>query len=116
MTRIQLNLLGRRSYLSSVVTLASHSSQDRSISLENHDDDNVEQAYGNDFELNRTYLTFSWWLLHRGWKEVMRDVESAVRDAFGPHKPTEEISLEELSSLILDVRRKVEGATPEERR
>lgn len=46
----------------------------------------------------------------------MRDVESAVRDAFGPHKPTEEISLEELSSLILDVRRKVEGATPEERR
>lgn len=46
----------------------------------------------------------------------MRDVESAVRDVFGPHKPTEEISLERLSSLILDVRRNVEGATPDERK
>lgn len=46
----------------------------------------------------------------------MGDVESAVRDVFGPLKPTEEVSLERMSSLILDVRRKVEGVTPEERR
>lgn len=116
MTRIQLNLLGRRNYLSSVVSLASHPPQDRTISLENRDDDNVEQAYGNDFETNRRYLTFSWWLLHQGWREIMGDVESAVRDVFGPLKPTEEVSLERMSSLILDVRRKVEGVTPEERR
>ncbi len=96
--------------------MASHRPQDHSINLENCDDDNVEKAYGNDFDLNRTYLTFSWWLLHRGWREIMRDVESAVCDVFGPHKPTEEVSLERLSSLILDVRRKVEGATPDERR
>lgn len=46
----------------------------------------------------------------------MGDVESAVRGVFGPYKPTEEVSLETMSSLILDVRRKVEGATPDERR
>ncbi|KAK3169406.1 hypothetical protein OEA41_008789 [Lepraria neglecta] len=114
--RIQLNLLGRRNYLSSVVALASHPPQDHTISLENRDDDNVEQAYGNDFETNRKYLTFSWWLLHRGWRDIMGRVETAVKEVFGPLNPREDISLERMSSLILDVRRKVEGATPEERR
>ena len=116
LTRIQLNLLGRRNYLSSVVSLASHPPQDPTISLENHDDDNDEQTYGNDFETNRKFLTFSWWLLHRGWRDVMEKVESAVKEVFGPLNPREDVSLERLSGLILDVRRKVEGATPEERR
>lgn len=116
LTRIQLNLLGRRNYLSSVVALASHPPQDPTISLENRDDDNVERAYGNDFENNRKYLTFSWWLLHKGWRDIMARVEAAVKEVFGPLNPREDISLERLSSLILDVRRKVEGATPEERR
>ena len=116
LTRIQLNLLGRRNYLSSVIALASHPPQDLTISLENRDDDNVERAYGNDFETNRKYLTFSWWLLHRGWRDILRRVEVAVTEIFGPLNPREDISLERMSSLILDVRRKVEGATPEERR
>ncbi|KAI4131166.1 MAG: hypothetical protein LQ338_001371 [Usnochroma carphineum] len=116
LTRIQLNLLGRRNYLSSVVSLASHSPQGPTISLENHDDDNVEQMYGNDFETNRKFLTFSWWLLHRGWRELMDKVETAVKAVFGPLNPREDIPLEKLSALILEVRRKVEGATPEERR
>ena len=46
----------------------------------------------------------------------MRQVEVAVTEVFGPLNPREDISLERMSSLILDVRRKVEGATPEERR
>ncbi|KAG7007998.1 hypothetical protein G7Y79_00007g021230 [Physcia stellaris] len=116
LTRIQLNLLGRRNYLSSVVSLASHPSQDPTISLENRDDDNVDQAYGNDFETNRKFLTFSWWLLHRGWRDLMYKIEEAVQEVFGPLNPREDIPLDRLSALILDVRRKVEGSTPEERR
>lgn len=116
LTRIQLNLLGRRNYLSSVVSMASHSPQDHTISLENRDDDNAEQAWGNDFETNRKFLTFSWWLLHRGWRQVMEKVETAVETVFGPLNPREDIPLERLSALILEVRRNVEGATPEERR
>ncbi|CAP68842.1 uncharacterized protein PODANS_7_8080, partial [Podospora anserina S mat+] len=79
LTRIQLNLLGRRSYLSSVVSLATGSAQ-QTISLENNDDDgnNPEHYYGSDFEVNRRYLTFSWWLLNRGWVDVMQRVETAV--------------------------------------
>ncbi|CAD6590575.1 MAG: peroxin [Alectoria sarmentosa] len=116
LTRTQLNLLGRRNYLSSVVSLASHPQHDPTISLEDHDDDNVERVYGNDFDTNRKYLTFSWWLLHRGWKEVMVKVEDAVKEVFGSVNPREDIPLERISSLILEVRKAVEGATPEERK
>ncbi|KAI9700383.1 MAG: peroxin [Candelina mexicana] len=117
LTRIQLNLLGRRNYLSSVVSLASHPQQGTNkINLENRDDDNLEQAYGNDFETNRQYLTFSWWLLHRGWKEIMMKVEVAVKEVFGPLNPREDVTLEKLSELTIGARKKVEGATEQERR
>lgn len=114
LTRVQLNLLGRRSYLSSVVSLAT-STQQATISLENHDD-NTEQAYGSDFDTNRKYLTFSWWLLNKGWIGIMERVESAVRTVFGTLSPRDLISFDRFAELTLEVRRLVEGATPEERR
>ncbi|MCJ1247217.1 peroxin [Trapelia coarctata] len=116
LTRIQLNLLGRRNYLSSVVSLASHPPNESTISLENHDDDRGEQTYGSDFETNRKYLTFSWWLLHRGWRDIMEKVDAAVKEVFGPINPREDVSFEKLSCLVVEVRKKVEGATEEERR
>ncbi|THW79391.1 hypothetical protein D6D19_01214 [Aureobasidium pullulans] len=118
LTRIQLNLLGRRTYLSSVVSLASPQAATDSthISMENNDDDNYDNVYGNDFETNRKYLTFSWWLLHKGSKEIADKVSAAVRHVFGPVNPREDMTLERLSQLILEVRKQVEGATETERR
>lgn len=115
-TRIQLNLLGRRTYLSSVVAMASPSPSkaSKTISLENRDDDNYD-VYGNDFETNRKFLTFSWWLLHRGSKEIMQKVMAAVDETFGQVNIREDLTLERLAELIMAVRRKVEGATEEER-
>lgn len=46
----------------------------------------------------------------------MENVQAAVRDVFGPLNPREDIPLERLSSLILDIRRKIEGATTKERK
>ncbi|KAM0719470.1 hypothetical protein Q7P37_005375 [Cladosporium fusiforme] len=118
LTRIQLNLLGRRTYLSSVVSLANPqaNTQSSTISLENRDDDNFENFYGNDFETNRKYLTFSWWLLHRGSKQIMENVTAAVRDVFGAVNIREDITMERLADLIMQVRKKIEGSTDEERR
>lgn len=115
LTRVQLNLLGRRSYLSSVVALAT-GVQEATISLENNDDDNTEQSYGSDFDTNRKYLTFSWWLLNKGWVELMHRVESAVRTVFGTLSPRDLVSFDRFSDLTMEVRKLVEGATPEERR
>lgn len=117
LTRVQLNLLGRRTYLSSVVASASVPAMTQStISLENKDDDNYDNVYGNDFETNRKYFTFSWWLLHRGSKMVMDRVMVAVKDVFGGVNIREDITLERLADLIMQVRRKVEGETEVERR
>lgn len=88
---------------------------DSTISLEDHDDD-VTQTLGDDFETNRRYLAFSWWLLHRGWKVLMERVQPAVEEAFGPLNPREDISLSTLSDLTLQIRKRVEGNTEEERR
>ncbi|KAJ6787643.1 hypothetical protein PWT90_06629 [Aphanocladium album] len=115
LTRVQLNLLGRRSYLSSVVALAT-GVQSATISLENNDDDNTDQAYGTDFDTNRKYLTFSWWLLNKGWVDIMKTVDSAVRSVFGTLNPRDLISFDRLSDLIIEVRRQIEGSTQEERR
>lgn len=46
----------------------------------------------------------------------MTKVEEAVMGVFGPLNPREDLPLERLSSLILEVRMRVEGATPEERK
>jgi len=118
LTRIQLNLLGRRTYLSSVVSLANPQAnmQSSTISLENRDDDNFENFYGNDFETNRKYLTFSWWLLHRGSKQIMEKVTTAVKEVFGAVNIREDVTMERLADLIMQVRKKVEGSTDGERR
>ncbi|KAK4143815.1 Peroxin-3 [Dichotomopilus funicola] len=115
LTRIQLNLLGRRSYLSSVVSLATGGNvAPGTISLENNDDDNAELAYGTDFEVNRKYLTFSWWLLNRGWVDVMQRVEAAVRQVFGHLSPRDTVTLGTFAKLSHDVRSLVEGTAPTE--
>lgn len=109
LTRVQLNLLGRRSYLSSVVSLATGSNS-ATISLENNDDDNSAQAYGDGFEVNRKYLTFSWWLLNKGWLDVAQRVEAAVRQVFGQTSPRDQLSLETFAAMTGQVRRLVEGS------
>lgn len=112
LTRIQLNLLGRRSYLSSVVSLATGGAPG-TISLENNDDDgSAEQAYGSDFDVNRKYLTFSWWLLNRGWVDVMQRVEGAVRQVFSHLSPRDTVTLDTFAKLTRDVRSLVEGSAP----
>lgn len=90
--------------------------QSSTISLENRDDDNFENFYGNDFETNRKYLTFSWWLLHRGSKQIMERVTAAVKEVFGAVNIREDITMERLADLIMQVRKKVEGSTDGERR
>lgn len=110
LTRVQLNLLGRRSYLSSVVSLATGPSPAAGIiSLENKDDDTTTPPYGDDFEVNRKYLTFSWWLLNRGWAELLPRVEAAVRRVFGPLSPRDQVSFATFTEKAREVRRLVEN-------
>ncbi|KAL7267094.1 peroxin [Rhizina undulata] len=96
--RVQLNLLGRKNYLSSVI---SHTERDDepTFHIENRDDD----------EINREYLTFSWWLLHRGWRDIVAKVDLAVKQVFEPLTPRDTISFTKLRKLMEEVRKNVEG-------
>ena len=118
LTRIQLNLLGRLNYLTSVISLASPPTErSNSISLEDHDDSNLGSSanFGNEFETNRRYLTFSWFLLHRGYAKILEEVRTAVTEVFAGISPTEAITARKLSDLTLEVRKKIEGPTEQER-
>lgn len=76
---MQLNLLGRKKYLSSVVSNAERDSEP-TIRLE----EEAADGYGADMATNTQYLTFSWWLLHKGWRDIADKVGAAVKQVFGP--------------------------------
>jgi peroxin-3 len=120
LTRIQLNLLGRLNYLSSVISLTRPGPPERanSISLEDNDSPGSPggPTFGNDFETNRRYLAFTWFLLNKGYAEILSQVQAAVTGVFGTISPTEAISATRLSELTLEVRQKIEGSTANERR
>ena len=46
----------------------------------------------------------------------MEKVQEAVTEIYGPLNPREEITLEKLSQLTLELRKKIEGTTEEDRR
>lgn len=54
--------------------------------------------------------------MHKGCIDLIEKVRVAVKEVFGLLNPREEITLERLSELTLEVRKRVEGATEEERR
>ncbi|RMZ85980.1 hypothetical protein DV737_g214, partial [Chaetothyriales sp. CBS 132003] len=117
LTRIQLNLLGRLNYLQSVISLAQPPAPGRhnSISLEDHDDANAGLSFGHDFETNRKYLTYSWWIMHKGYAHILDKVRMAVEDVWGPVSPTEMLTADRLRGLVVEVRKRVEGATEHDR-
>jgi hypothetical protein len=36
-----------------------------------------------DIDIEGKFLSFSWWLLHKGWKRLAERVEAAVQEVFG---------------------------------
>lgn len=47
---------------------------------------------------------------------MMEEVQTAVVEVFGPLNPREDISFEKMSKLTLQVRKRIEGDTEEDRR
>jgi peroxin-3 len=121
LTRIQLNLLGRLNYLSSVISLTRPSPPERANSISLEDNDNSPGSpggptFGNDFETNRRYLAFTWFLLNKGYADLLSEIQAAVTEVLGNISPTEAITASRLSDLTLQVRQKIEGSTANERR
>ena len=85
LSRIQFNLLGRQAYVASILALAPESREGSSPSVQQI---RLREETGlGDLELQRSFLSFSWWLVHRGWRFIMSLVDSAVKDVFTSSVP-----------------------------
>ena len=75
LTHVQLNLLGRFTYVWSVSVL---NKSEPTIRLQYGD----EQADNGllDPKTERMFLSVSWWLLHRGWRKCVERVQEAVKE------------------------------------
>ncbi|KAK9451706.1 Peroxin-3 [Limtongia smithiae] len=105
-TRLQLNLLGRKNYIDSVMALARDTAGGR-----NNDDDD-EAGYETDIidhEVNRRFLTFSWWLLNRGCLSIVDSVKRATESVFSSLTPRTELTVEELQNCLNAVRTTVDA-------
>lgn len=93
-TNVQLNLLGRYKYVGSVVAQVQNSRLDGPIRLVGGDDSGNNESENGDHSngsnmvpsamddvTERAYLTFSWWLLYKGWRDVRDKVQDAVEEA-----------------------------------
>lgn len=82
LTQVQLNLLGRFTYVSSVVALSS--TTDASVRVESPTKGSMSSTNGQlDFQTEKKYLTFSYWLLHEGWRRWSKKVREVVEDIVG---------------------------------
>lgn len=101
-THVQLSLLGRASYVAAVVAglpapdspgssqldlLAASAEDDIEMAALAREEDAVEgggEGGGGQAEVERLYLSVSWWLLHEGVGRVAERVRGAVEDVVGP--------------------------------
>ncbi|EJU01369.1 hypothetical protein DACRYDRAFT_116545 [Dacryopinax primogenitus] len=124
LSRVQLNVLGRQKYVDHIIQLEAESratGRDPIMELlyawmygdesqlwpEQWEKEGVDREWMTP-ELERRYLTFSWWLLHVGWKEVGERVRKAVEAVFEPVSPRQRLRPEEVERLIEEVRKRVE--------
>ncbi|CAD6962924.1 unnamed protein product [Tilletia controversa] len=113
-THIQLNLVGRFNYLSSVTALANATIQDEDewspAEEKVSSSGGVSSSDPNELlrSVEQRYLTYSWWLLHRGALQIGTEVEAAVKHVLGTIPLKAELSLAELHRLVREVRRIVE--------
>ncbi|BGO98019.1 Microbody Peroxisome biogenesis protein peroxin 3 [Rhodotorula toruloides ATCC 204091] len=134
-THVQLALLGRSAYIESLLSTLpprspspsssarllpeSPSNPPPALADDAAQDDDLESAlYAAKSlpptpaearkDLERKYLTFSWWLLHEGWKVVWRRVEGAVEEVVGPMGLKTPLVYGELGALFAQIRRRIE--------
>lgn len=95
-TRLQLNILARREYLEDALKVAAtkHGFNEKIDMVDN------TSAESTNYVNEQAYLSFSWWLLNRGWITIRERVKIAVDEVFAEINPRAELSLDDFAILI----------------
>ncbi|KAI8146360.1 Peroxin-3 [Fennellomyces sp. T-0311] len=111
LTHIQLNLLGRFTYVWSVSVL---NRPEPTIRLQ-HDNEEPEGGF-LDPQTERMFLSASWWLLHRGWRKCAERVKEAVDEVIGDVPLKRIFKYNDAEEIVNKLRRRIEyekdGTTP----
>ncbi|KAI8575944.1 hypothetical protein K450DRAFT_259067 [Umbelopsis ramanniana AG] len=103
LTHTELNLLGRFTYVSSIASL---NRSEPTIRIERSESESKDTFM--DIDVEGKFLSFSWWLLHKGWKGLAARVEAAVHEVFGSIQLKHATNYEETLRLIKRVRHLIE--------
>ncbi|OBA20104.1 peroxisomal biogenesis factor 3 [Metschnikowia bicuspidata var. bicuspidata NRRL YB-4993] len=90
LTRLQLNILARKSYLELAIAMAGGSPQTGS-----------QNSY--DYFIEQSYLSLSWWLLNHGWLEISDRIEKLVERKFSGISPKTEMTMEKFSQMLSEI-------------
>lgn len=101
---LQLNIISRKSYLKTALKLASKNQGIRLVDLESE-----EKKNNIDRDLpEQAFLSFTWWLLNRGWIKLKDIVNESVESVFNEINLREETSIEEFGKLIFEVQKNID--------
>ena len=91
LTHVQLNLLGRHNYVSSVYEQATPEEESFGNGYEHMNGSEAIAKDGSSTSANkldpvseRQYLSFGWWFLQKGWRQVSDLIAQVVEEALGP--------------------------------
>ncbi|CCG81165.1 putative Peroxisomal membrane protein [Taphrina deformans PYCC 5710] len=107
-TRIQLNLIGRGNYVASVMSIVDEEGEAKITLSDESVDGSGANNNNNNNALTREYMTFTWFLLNRGWSGVVDRVKGAVEEVFSRLEVREDITLSQIRLLTSRVRSVIE--------
>lgn len=90
-SRLQMNILARRSYLESAIVMAGV--KNPSNDIDPHENYIIEQSY----------LSLSWWLLNKGWGNLSSLIENLVIDKFESVSPKTEIGVIDFELILTEI-------------
>ncbi|KAJ2455472.1 peroxin [Coemansia sp. RSA 2336] len=96
LVHIQLNMVGRNTYLDSVVGKYAEGAGGKAV---------LEGRYVSRLSLadEQNFLMLSWWFLNRGWRRLMTQMLNATNQCVGQLSLKERLTHRELTSLFNDV-------------
>ncbi|KAI8995000.1 Peroxin-3 [Pilobolus umbonatus] len=103
LTHIQLNLLGRFTYMWSISIL---NKSEPTIRLQ-HEVEEVDRRF-LDPQVERMFLSASWWLLHRGWRRCAAKITEAVEEVISGMPLKTSLNYHDTEIMIQKMRRKIE--------
>ena len=105
---LQLNIISRKSYLKTAIKLASQSQGIELIDLDRNPGGMANNEVEEKDLPEQAFLSFTWWLLNRGWVKLNEIVSESVDSIFNEIDLRQELTVDEFANLIFEVQKSID--------